>query len=348
MLTIQRAAQIERADANPETGEFNAILATEGEASDGHILSIRGLKVPASMPMLAEHWDLPIGSILQPRKAKVDGIPVLRVRPQLEMGGEGDAAATRRDLFHMIQAGHINAMSVRWDTEKSTRRINLPSNHQHFVDATKLEDYDPRRWGELIEKSTAREGSIVSLGADPAAVMEMGMRAETECSREFFGAMARSMREREDGFADVGDAVAAFQRALRGVRAFKLADTELFGLVGNAIDLDNEDEMESVNYTDEAGKSRSFFVPAKAWASHQLERAQHSNPEGGESQEVREDPSDLGEAAETRTEHETVKELPTLVITRKKLPADMEARFAAIVKTNTDALLYRKLGVIPK
>ena len=36
-------------------GSFRAILATDGEADDGHILSIPGMRVPDSMPMLFRH-----------------------------------------------------------------------------------------------------------------------------------------------------------------------------------------------------------------------------------------------------------------------------------------------------
>ena len=49
-----RTARIESVDEN---GVFRATLATEGEASDGDILSIKGGKIPKRMPMLNGHYN---------------------------------------------------------------------------------------------------------------------------------------------------------------------------------------------------------------------------------------------------------------------------------------------------
>jgi hypothetical protein len=56
---FDRALSIERGAVNMDTGEFPMIAATEGEASDGHILSIDGLDMPARQPMLFGHQSTP-------------------------------------------------------------------------------------------------------------------------------------------------------------------------------------------------------------------------------------------------------------------------------------------------
>jgi hypothetical protein len=53
-----------------DTGTFTMTLASEGEASDGDILSIKGGQIPERMPMLTSHWNDPsaqLGSITNPR-----------------------------------------------------------------------------------------------------------------------------------------------------------------------------------------------------------------------------------------------------------------------------------------
>ena len=44
---------------NLKTGEFPMTLATEGEATDGHILSIRGGQLPESLPLQISHANDP-------------------------------------------------------------------------------------------------------------------------------------------------------------------------------------------------------------------------------------------------------------------------------------------------
>jgi hypothetical protein len=138
MSKHERIARIEGIDLS--TGSFPMTLASEGEASDGDILSIKGGQIPERMPMLTSHWNDPsaaLGSITDPQKLLKDSPPRLRAVGHIEMTGEGVAAEIRRDLAHMIDKGHVNAVSIRWDDVpgKSIRRVNLPSDHQYFVDA---------------------------------------------------------------------------------------------------------------------------------------------------------------------------------------------------------------------
>jgi hypothetical protein len=142
--------------------------------------------------MLLSHWNDPsatVGSVVAPRKHLKDSPPRLTATGQIEMGGEGMPAEVRRDLAHMINEGHINAMSIRWDEVpgKSVRRINLPSDHAYFVDAEA--DQTAARWGYFFEEWRAMEGSIVALGADPGALIGRARETEGQVS-EFWRAMA--------------------------------------------------------------------------------------------------------------------------------------------------------------
>jgi hypothetical protein len=166
-----------------ETGVFPLTLASEGEASDGHILSIKGGNIPPRMPLLVSHWNEPTsqaGSITEPVKALKDKPPRLRGTGQIEMGGEGPSADIRRDLAYMIDKGHVSGMSIRWRTKKSIPRTNLPSNHPYFVNYD--EATGPEKWGLFFEEWDGLEGSIVSLGADPLALIGRAEETEGEVS----------------------------------------------------------------------------------------------------------------------------------------------------------------------
>jgi hypothetical protein len=166
-------ARIEGIDL--DTGQFTMTLASEGEASDGDILSIKGGQIPERMPMLTSHWNDPsaqLGSITNPEKLLKDTPPRLRATGHIEMSGEGVSAEIRRDLAHMIDKGHVRGVSIRWDAmpgKPPVRRINLPSDHPHFVDAET--ESGAARWGLFFEQWRAMEGSVVALGADPAALI---------------------------------------------------------------------------------------------------------------------------------------------------------------------------------
>lgn len=210
MSKHERTARIEGVDAD---GVFQMTLATEGEASDGHILSIKGGQIPERMPLLSSHWNDPesaLGSITQPQKALKDSPPRLRATGQIEM--EGPKGDVRRDLAHMIAKGHISAVSIRWDEVpgKTIRRVNLPSDHPYHVDSETATG--PERWGSFFEEWVAREGSIVALGADIGAVIGRADETEGEVSA-FWRAMAEDAGSPDE--PDAESKVAATLAALR-------------------------------------------------------------------------------------------------------------------------------------
>ena len=205
-------ARIERAGVDREAGTFRMILATEGEASDGHILSIAGGTVPERMPLLMSHWNDPLsalGSVTNPSKDLKSSPPELRAIGQIELEGEGTQADIRRDVFHMISEGHLDAVSIRWDEVpgKTTLRVNLPEDHPHHVSP---DDPDWRKVeGAYFEAWTGREGSIVALGADPAAIAQRADQTEGDVST-FWRVMAEEaesdlIRDTVDLIRAVGD-----------------------------------------------------------------------------------------------------------------------------------------------
>lgn len=148
------------------------VLASSGEASDGHILSIRGGTVPEQMPLLISHENDPrshLGSIVDAKKSTDGGLEVLRATGVIEMGGSGAVADVRRDVAHMIASGHLRGVSISWEPTAFVERTSLSADHPAYVSPN---DPDLRkRWGLFVSKWRALEGSVVSVGADPAALI---------------------------------------------------------------------------------------------------------------------------------------------------------------------------------
>lgn len=187
---MERIARVESIDTS--TGTFEMTLATEGEASDGHILSIAGGQIPERMPLLSSHWNEPttaLGSVTNPRKELKANPKRLKATGHIELEGEGAAAEIRRDLAHMIGEGHIRGVSIRWDEVpgKATRRVNLPSDHPFYVADTEKDHR--KRFGLYFEEWRALEGSVVAVGADPAALIGRAEETEGEV-RQFWRVMA--------------------------------------------------------------------------------------------------------------------------------------------------------------
>jgi hypothetical protein len=157
-----------------EDGVFLMTLATEGEASDGDILSIAGGQIPERMPLMLSHASDPTmkaGSVTDSIKELKHSPPRVISTGQIEMGGIGALADVRRDVAYMINR-HGGAVSIRWDLvdggKEPIRRVNLPSDHPYFVDAETEKSWRKRN-GYFWPEWKGLEGSIVALGADPDA-----------------------------------------------------------------------------------------------------------------------------------------------------------------------------------
>ena len=200
----ERTCTIERAAEGAEAGLISGILATDGEASDGHILNIGGVKLPERAPLLFGHDSYTgtgnLGSWTGFEKfanGKKLGESGIRGNAQIELDGEGAQADWRGDINMMIDKGHIGAFSVRWEElEEPVYRVNLPSDHPAFVDAKKATGR--QRWGMWFEKWNLLEGSVVTLGADPAALVGRLMEAEGDMRGFWRGVINASLTEREE------------------------------------------------------------------------------------------------------------------------------------------------------
>lgn len=176
-MQYERTCSIERAEDGAEAGLISGILATDGEASDGHILNMSGVKLPERAPLLFGHDDYTgtgnLGSWTGFHKfgnGKKLGDQGIRGNAQIELEGEGSQNDWRGDVAHMIDKGHIGAFSVRWEEiDDPVARVNLPSDHPAYVDSKKATGR--QRWGLWFEKWRLLEGSVVTLGADPSALV---------------------------------------------------------------------------------------------------------------------------------------------------------------------------------
>ena len=103
----------------------------------------------------------------------------------------------------MIDKGHIGAFSVRWEeTEEPVYRVNLPSDHPAFVDTKKATGR--QRWGMYFEKWRLLEGSVVTLGADPAALVGRMQEAQGDVRAYWRKAINHALTERAEVAGLVG------------------------------------------------------------------------------------------------------------------------------------------------
>ena len=188
MSDYKRTAHVRAGTTDAKAGTFEAVLFTGGEASDGHILDVRGAGLPEKIPMFVNHFPDPteqVGSFYP----RLEGGEVI-ARGEIFMGGEGAAADIRRDLMAKIAAGHVGQVSGRWDADpdNTVARTSLPKDHPAHVPGNAK---GAKRFGQLFQKWRAMEGSIVGLGADPAAVMRFARdEAAPDHVREFWAAQA--------------------------------------------------------------------------------------------------------------------------------------------------------------
>jgi len=166
-MEFDRTAQIREPGRLGELGRFPMTLASEGEAADGHILRVAGIEVGEHLPLLDSHQNESaaiLGSIGQMR---ADGSRFEAVG-EIELDGEGERADIRRDVFHMVEQGHLRAVSLRWMPLEAVPRIELPQSHPAHVGRNEA---DPRRrLGVFFNTTRALEGSLTPVGSDPKSL----------------------------------------------------------------------------------------------------------------------------------------------------------------------------------
>ncbi len=270
MSDYRRVARI--AEVDPSAGTFPMTLATEGEASDGHILSVEGGRIPDRMPLLVSHWNDPhsqAGSVTSARKRLKESPPRITATGQIETSGEGSTAELRRDLLHMIGQGHIRAVSVRWHAEAKDAipRTDLPKGHAYYVDRDKEPMGSPRRSGLYFKRWRALEGSIVSVGADPGALIGRAEATEGPIST-FWRAMAEDAEE---------EGLAGRLRKLReAVLSAHEAGASLADCANAVSDL-SEEGLEACEFRSVEIDGRQVFLPEAL--ADLLERKRDARPD---------------------------------------------------------------------
>ena len=170
----ERTVRIDGGERKGDRFEFPGTLATDGEAADGHILSIEGARIPSRMPLLTAHWNDPtgtLGSIVKPERDLAASPKRLRVVGQIELTGDSPSADIRRDIALMIEKRHVGALSVRWDAiVPPIARRDLPEDHPAHIDSETEKDVR-KRWGLFFPKWRGLEGSVVAVGADAEALI---------------------------------------------------------------------------------------------------------------------------------------------------------------------------------
>jgi hypothetical protein len=179
-MSYKRTSAIERAAAG-SPGAIAGILATDGEASDGHILDIDGGDLTPGAPLLFGHDDFSgsrnLGSWSSFSVVKYGDGRAIRGAAQIELGGSGEQKAWREDVAHMIDQGHIGQFSIRWDpTDEPVKRTALPTEHAAYVDPKTAKGR--KGYGLYFPRWKMLEGSVVTLGADPLAMIGRMQDAE--------------------------------------------------------------------------------------------------------------------------------------------------------------------------
>ena len=285
MEELTRAVTMERGGINLETGEFPMILATEGEAMDGHILSIKGMELPERMPLLFGHRSEimapSLGSITNLKRGKAEGVPILRGTGRINLEGDDPLADIRRGVAHLMHAGDLPAVSIRWDPIKTVPRTSLPE--KHAARPTKKSP-EVAQFGAFFEKSRALEGSIVAVGADPKALSGRADAATSELERVFWRTLARMESSGSEAIASVFQDLADVRSDLKDVGA---SDIDIVNLLLQETDMNVD--LVPIEY----GAGLRVHIPREAY--QQLERElillQEAKREEGKSKEELEDES---------------------------------------------------------
>jgi len=190
-----RSAEIDQA-IDTDTGEFDMVMATDGEATDGHIINIDGLRFPEKLPLQLDHGKTAIsnlGSVTNIRRGTHGGSKVYRGTGRIRLTGDGEPLAARRDLVDAIAVGDIVGTSLWWESEKHQERRALPAGHRAHVERS---EKNPRkRFGLYFESAEAIEHSIVGIHADKKAVIGRSEAASDDLTRWMWHSIARNLDE---------------------------------------------------------------------------------------------------------------------------------------------------------
>lgn len=327
MDSFVRSITLERGALDLSTGRFPATLATDGEASDGHILSIEGAEIGDRIPLQFSHRSelmAPVlGSIIEPKKTR----SALKVTGVINLAGDDPLAEIRRGFAQLIHDGDLGAMSVSW-SGSGVPRTQLPVGHQA---ALKKSSPPQSQYGLFFDRWRANEGSVVAVGADPKALMG---RAEsyTGHARTFFMALARSADG--DNIADIAAGFVALGDAINGLR--NLGITEFANHVNAVAGILGVESADCEPYRMADG--RVIFVPP------------------GLIEEIRDEANalvNLSARAQTETvftEQGSEMVQATEPPAKQRAPQDIIARYEQMMENKIDAaikdVLFKRLGRI--
>ena len=201
-----------------DTGEFDLVLATEGEASDGHVISIRGLDFADTIPLQMDHSRsvlANLGTVSRMRRDRVDGVAALRGVGQIRLTGDGEGLEARRDLVDAISSGHVRGTSLTWDSIKQVERRELPKGHAANVTAS--ESSFRKKYGIFFEQSRAIEQSIVGIPADREALIGRSGSATSEISRSMWDGMIE--RIHDPATVRTSEIISALERTVEQLEA---------------------------------------------------------------------------------------------------------------------------------
>lgn len=179
MPVFKRILELERdAKAPAPLGVVRGVLATDGEASDGHIISIAGGEVSPGMPFLYGHdqfsGDRDLGSWVAFRKitSRKPGESKIIGDAEIELEGAGASRDWREDVAVKVSKGRLRGLSIRWEPiDSPVPRVNLSKDHPAYIDAEK-ERGNVKRWGLWFPTWRGVEGSLVAVGSDRDCLTE--------------------------------------------------------------------------------------------------------------------------------------------------------------------------------
>jgi hypothetical protein len=258
-MTFERVTNkaIERADGDA-SGVVRGVIATEGEASDGHVLSVAGGVCEPGALMCFGHdsWrqEGTVGAWQDFAKTKKQ----IRGVGQIETGGVGANAEARQDLAYMVDRKIFRGLSVSWDPiDEPQRRVNLSKDHPAFIDSAKETDWR-KIHGFYFPTWRLREASIVPIGSDPRALMDR-MRETSGAARTLWRDTLGAMLSRGAVTGPTAETVARFRAVLGELRALGVDD---FGTLLRACgDTALPDSLHAVEY----GEGKRVLLPREAY-----------------------------------------------------------------------------------
>ena len=192
-----KGAIIERAEGG-KAGLISGIVGSGGEASDGHRINVAGVQITDNTPMLFEHWrTLGIWNEFTKHNEDNPAEATIRGVGEIKIGGEGSEKEWRNDVDYMVGEKVIGGLSMRWEAiDRPQLRTTLSQDHWAFVDGE--EATGAQEWGLYFHTAEMTEDSVVTFGADKAALIER-MDASQGGLRSFWG----QVLARETGVHDI-------------------------------------------------------------------------------------------------------------------------------------------------